>query len=99
MAIQIEEEKKKINWGFIVGVFVIIVTVGTAIIYLFFVNPGQVEVFISPKLKSLSTFSNIEFNPDELANNPDFKNLKSYTQFNIPQIGSPLVGKSNPFVQ
>ncbi|PIR44365.1 hypothetical protein COV23_00220 [Candidatus Wolfebacteria bacterium CG10_big_fil_rev_8_21_14_0_10_31_9] len=98
MAILVEEEKKRINWVGIIGVFIIVVLVGTAIIYLFFVNPEKIDVFISPKLQSLSDFSQIEFNPEELVDNPVFKNLKSYTQFNVPQPGSPLIGKSNPLM-
>lgn len=98
MAIIVEEEKRKINWAAIIGIFIIVVSIGTSVVYLFFVNPSQVEIFISPKLKSLSDFGQLEFNPDELMNNPSFKSLQSYVQFNVPQAGSPLVGKANPLI-
>lgn len=99
MAIVIENERRKTNWAFIIGVLVVVVSIIITIIYVFFVNPQQAEVIISPKLQSLSDFSQLQFNPEQMMSNPAFKNLQSFVQFNIPQSGSPALGKSNPFIQ
>ncbi|MBI5401516.1 hypothetical protein HZB05_01675 [Candidatus Wolfebacteria bacterium] len=97
MAIILEEEKKKTNWGVILGLILVVVFVGAAVYYLFFVNPAQVQVFISPKLKVLSDFKTIQFSPDDLLNNPTFKALQPPSQeFLIP--APELRGKANPFL-
>ncbi len=95
MAIAVEEEKKRINWVFIFSILIILFAIGATVFYLFFINPEQVEVFISPQLKSLTQFEQINFTPNDLLNNANFKALKSYVEFVLPSKES--IGKSNPF--
>lgn len=73
----------------------VVILIGLAAIYLFFVNPSQVEVFISPQLESLTEFNKINFNPEELLNNQAFRSLKSLVEFKLP--ADDMIGKSNPF--
>ena len=98
MAILIEEEKKKTNWGLMLGFLVVLILISTTVYYLFFVNPAEVQVFISPKLQALSSFKQLNFNPDQLLNNPLFTSLQSTIQLSAPS-STDFVGKSNPFVQ
>lgn len=97
MAIVVEEERKRINWVFIFSVLIILFALGATVFYIFFINPEQVEVFISPQLKSLTQFEKINFTPNDLLNNSKFKELKNYIEFVLPSKES--IGKSNPFFQ
>ncbi len=97
MAIIIEEEKRKINWfNLAVGVL-IIVLLGVAIYYLFFVSPELIEKMTPARLQSLEELSSIKLEPEEILNNPNFQILKQYT--NPIEIKEELVGKTNPFAK
>lgn len=95
MAIIVEEEKKKFNWVLIFTTLIILVAIGSAVFYLFFINPEQVEIFISPELRSLSDFEKINFKPNDLLENTKFKSLRNYIEFALPSQGA--IGKTNPF--
>lgn len=96
MAILIEQDKKNINWVPLAGFFVIVVAVITTIYYLFIVNPGKIENIISPELKPLSEIGKINFNPDQLISNQQFKALTSQVTFTPAAPDS--LGKSNLFL-
>lgn len=96
MAIVIEREKRIINWPLVLGFLIVATIIVSGVYYLFFVNPAQVEVFIPVKLKSLSDFKQIDFNPSRLINNQEFQSLKRWAEFNPP--ASESVGRSNPFI-
>lgn len=95
MAIQLEDDKKGINWVAVFTVLIILSAVGSAIFYIFFINPEQVEVFISPELRSLSDFEKISFKPNDLLSNASFQSLKSHVNFSLPS--QEMIGKANPF--
>ncbi|MDI6717798.1 MAG: hypothetical protein QMD86_01995 [Patescibacteria group bacterium] len=95
MAITFEEEKKKINWSAVVVIGFIVAAIGTAVYYLFFITPPLVETIISPKLKTISEISKLNFDFQGALNNLSSKNLKNIVEFNpAPQES---IGKNNPF--
>lgn len=85
MAIAIEEEKKQINWFALAMFTAIVVILGAAIYYLFFINPAFIEVVLTDSLKTLKEITKIEFNISEIANSPVLKNLKPYVDQVIPE--------------
>lgn len=85
MAIVIEEEKKQINWFALAMFTAIVVILGAAIYYLFFINPAFIEVVLTDSLKTLKEITKIEFNISEIANSPVLKNLKPYVDQVIPE--------------
>jgi hypothetical protein len=94
MAISIEQEKKEVNWLNIILAIIIIVSIFVGTYLLFFKKPELIEeVVISERFRSLSEFSKVEFDPQEVLNSPNFKVLR---QFQIRSSTSEP-GKSNPF--
>ncbi|OGM93216.1 hypothetical protein A2333_03110 [Candidatus Wolfebacteria bacterium RIFOXYB2_FULL_49_7] len=95
MAIVLEKEKKNIDWGFILGLMAVVGIIGSAIIYLFFVNPEAVQQLTTPEQKTLSEFSRVKFQPEAILNSPAFQSLRTQAPMNVP---SELeIGKANPF--
>ncbi len=95
MAILMEEEKRKINWFTLAIVVAVVVILGSAIYYIFFVSPSTIEVIIPSRLKLLQETEQLKFDPNEILNNDALKNLKSQV---VPVIPEPA-GNSNPFLR
>lgn len=97
MAIVLEKEKKNIDWSFILGVMVVVGIIGFAIVYLFFVNPETVQQLTTPEQKTLSEFSKVRFQPEEILNSSAFQSLRTMAPMTAPT--EMEVGKTNPFAQ
>lgn len=95
MAIVLEKEKKNIDWNFIFGVMAVVGIVGSAVGYLFFVNPETVQQLTTPEQKTLNEFSQIRFQPEEILNSAAFQNLRTLAPMVAPAEGD--IGKTNPF--
>lgn len=95
MAIVLEGERKKIDWGFIFGIAVVVGIIGSAIVYLFFVSPETVQQLTTPEQKTVDEFSKIDFRPEEILGGSGFQNLRT-----LAPMVTPLeleIGKANPF--
>lgn len=93
MAILMEEEKRKINWFTLAIVFAIVVILGSAIYYIFFISPSTIEIIVPSRLKLLQETEQLKFDPNEVLNNDALKNLKSQI---IPVVPEPALN-TNPF--
>lgn len=97
MAIVLEEEKKSIDWGFLLGIVSVIGIVGTAVIYLFFVNPEKVQLLTTnPDQQRLSEFSKSNLKPDEVLSGEAFQGLRTIVPMVPP--AETDIGKTNPFL-
>lgn len=95
MAILMEEEKIKIDWFILAIIIAIIVILGSAIYYIFFINPSTIEVIIPSRLKLLQETEQLtKFNPDEVLNNSALKNEPQVKPI-IPEPAS----NPNPFLR
>ncbi|MFH1161899.1 MAG: hypothetical protein V1696_01300 [Candidatus Jorgensenbacteria bacterium] len=92
MAIVVEEEKKT-NWVTVITVVVILAVVFIGGYYLFFQNPGLIEVVVPDRLQQLNELSQAKFDPNAVLDSPVFKALRDYsTPLVLPQ-----AGRANPF--
>lgn len=94
MAIEIEQEKKPVNF---VNVLIAIVIVGAlfAGVYFFlFRRPEFIDVVLPKDLQNLNTISNIPFDPGRVFNSPKYQALREYGG----EIAPPQAGKANPFL-
>lgn len=96
MAIVLEGEQKKTDWGFILGILFVIGIIGSTIVYLFFVSPETVQLLTTAPEQQLSEFSKSKFKPEEILNTPAFQGLKTVAPMPVPTEGS--IGKMNPFL-
>lgn len=82
MAIIIEQEKRKINLFVVATTAIVIGIVGAGVYYLFFINPGAIEMTIpgASNLKLLKETTQIKFNPNEVFENAAFKKLQLYIE-------------------
>ena len=93
MAISIEQEKKSRNWFSIMLIIIIAAVLIAGGYYLFFKKPELIEVVAPGRIQDLSQISQLEFDPQELLNSPEFKLLR---QFGTDvEVSSP--GRNNPF--
>jgi len=95
MAILMEEEKRKINWFILAVIFAIVVILGSAIYYIFFISPSTIEIIIPSRLKLLQETEQLKFDPNEVLNNDALKNLKLQVVPIVPE--SAL--NPNPFLK
>ena len=73
-----EKEKSKINWpAMLIFLAVIAAIIGVAY-YLFFAATPFIEPIVPSRLKSAAEISKIEIDPQELFDNPAFRNLRQY---------------------
>ncbi len=93
MAISIEEERKPTSWLSIILVIIIVVVLLAGGYFLFFKKPELIEVVAPGRVGDLSRISQLQFDPQELVNSPEFKLLR---QFGV-EITPPTPGRSNPF--
>jgi len=92
MAITVEEEKKPVNWMFIVGLAGIIAVIFAFAYYVLFRKPQLLET-VTSQAGEFSKISQLSFQPEEVLNAPTFRLLRQYS---VP-IGAFIPGKSNPF--
>ena len=93
MAINIEQEKKPVNWiGFFTACIVIAVLFFGGY-FLFFKKPELIEIVVPGSLKDVSIISRISFDPESVVGSPTFRLLRQYAT----TISPPTPGKSNPF--
>jgi len=78
MAIIIESEKKRINFVALFGTVAIIGIIAGIIYYLFFAPVPGIETIVPSRLKSAGEIAKIELNPQEIFENPVFRNLRQY---------------------
>lgn len=94
MAIVIEEEKERSGGWFGFGmIFVILVILGVAIYYLFFVKPELIGDFTGMKLQSIDELAQLNFNPQDTVSGDFFKQSRQLVQ---PPSPGPT-GNSSPF--
>lgn len=96
MAIVLEEEQKKIDWGFMLGILFIVGIIGSAIVYLFFVSPETVQLLTTKPEQQLNEFSKTKFDPQEILNKSAFQSLRTVAPMTVPVEGN--IGKVNPFL-
>ncbi|MFA6136408.1 MAG: hypothetical protein WC705_03595 [Candidatus Paceibacterota bacterium] len=95
MAIYIQEEKEGgKSWLSFGVIFVILVILGIASYYLFFVKPDLISGIVIPvKLKSIDDLAKMNFNPQDIVSNQFFKISKQYISPPTPIPG----GNISPF--
>lgn len=95
MAIVVEEEKKSsVNIISLLMWLMVIFAVGLSVYYLFFKRPELIPIKVPENFENAESLSNIQLNPEEVLENPNFKSLKTLVQPVNPQ----GVGKSNPLL-
>ena len=96
MAIVIEEEKGRGGWfGFGVLILVLVI-LGVAVYYLFFIKPEFLLTKVAPlrSLQPIDELTKINFNPADVLSSPFFKSLSPV--ISPPSVGQPP-GNSSPF--
>jgi len=95
MAILIEEEKKEGGGWLGFGVlFVVLIMVGVAVYYLFFVKPEVFNVVIPIKMQSIDELTKIAtFDPKSVLESDFYKSLKQI----VPPPSPPPAGNATPF--
>ena len=94
MAIFIEEERNKISPISIVTWLVVLVIIGLAVYYIFFTQPGLVEIAAPSNFQSIDPLSRINLNPEDVVNGRGFQALRSTIA--LPTPGNS--GRDNPFL-
>ncbi len=93
MAIQIEQEKKKVNWFNLVLVALFIVILFLVTYFIFFKKPELINVVAPGSLQSISQISQIQLDPA-----PVVQTLNKYFTGNYgTALTIPTPGRSNPF--
>ena len=93
MAIEFEQDKKKVNWFALLSTAIIVVVLFAGVYYLFFKKPELIEVVAPGSLSDVRNISKISFHPEEVVNSPNFKLLRQYGT----DVLVPTPGRSNPF--
>jgi hypothetical protein len=94
MAIVVEEERN--SGGGVVNILIWLVLlgiVGSAIYYVFIVNPQIVEMAMPAGFQNTQQLSKT-IKPESVISGSNFQNLKKYVE--VPEPGS--VGRTNPFL-
>lgn len=90
MAIVIQEEKNGGSWFGFGILLLILVVLGVALYYLFFVEPQILNAVTTKNLESIEEFSQMNFDPRSVTESEFFKKQKQY----IPL--TPIVNIGNP---
>lgn len=95
MAIQIEQERKPVNW---IGILTVLVLVGFLVwlVYFFFFSRPELLIdFIPSQLEEIEDIRSAadRFDPDSFADSPEFRALQDYGF----DLSTPPTGRDNPF--
>ena len=94
MAIEMEQEKKKVNWFNLALVAVFIIIVFLVTYFIFFKKPELVNVIAPGSLQSINQISQIQLDPT-----PVVQTLNKYFTGNYGgTLTIPTPGRNNPFV-
>lgn len=95
MAIEIEQEKKSINWITIVSTIVFVAIIFLGSYYLFFKQPELLsEIGAPPRLQELNQLTKLQqFDPASVVSSPSFAQLKDYSK----PLTLPQAGRDDPF--
>lgn len=95
MAIVIEEEKSGNGASFAVIFWILIlVVILVGLYYVFFKKPELIQIAPPADLSKTVDLSKIELNPEQVINNPNFKDLKNFITPSEPKD----FGRTNPFL-
>jgi len=94
MAIVIEENKSPRKWGTIIGVIIVVILVFSGVYLLFFKKPVLIEMAIPAPAQKTQELSQLNFNPQDIQNNPVFQALRQFA----PSSTAGELGRSNPFL-
>jgi hypothetical protein len=93
MAIQIEQEKKQINWFNLILVALFIVILFLLTYFIFFKKPELIDVVAPGSLQSINQIAQIQLDPM-----PVVQTLNKYFTGNYGSaLNIPTPGRSNPF--
>jgi len=95
MAIVIEEEKNTAGIAGIMGWLVFFAIVAIAIYFVFFAPAESVIVTPPANLVSITSLSQVAFNPQNVTSNQLFQSLQQYVSSST---GSAPVGRANPLI-
>lgn len=94
MAIFIEEERRgEGRWFGFSLISVILVIIGVAAYYLFFVSPEFIHTAIPAKLSPIDDLTKINFNPQDVISGDFFRSVRSL----VPAQSSGVIGNVTPF--
>ena len=96
MAIIVEEDKRKVNIVRIAGWIAVILVIGIAIYYIFFVTPESIILPQPAGLNSITPLASISLHPETVLNSPGYTALK-VPNFPLPNAQAPA-GRTNPFI-
>ena len=96
MAITIYDEgERKVDIVSIAMWATLLLVVGISVYFIFFKQPGLVEVVSPANYKNIDPLANVTLNPEEVVNGKDFQSLKQY----VPLPPPAEVGRVNPFLR
>lgn len=96
MAIIIAQEKKSVNWFFVIGVIVVLAVVFVGGYIVFFKKPELIEAVVPTELEGINQLSQAQFKPREIVESRVFSSLNG--NYATP-LTVPAHGKENPFKQ
>jgi hypothetical protein len=94
MAINIQEEKQSRGGWFGFGItLVVLVILGVAFYYLFFVQPELIDTVAPLPLQSIDQLTQLQFDPAQVVQSPFFTGLRQL----VPAQTLPPAGNASPF--
>ncbi len=93
MAIVVEEEKKPVNLAAIASTIVVVLVLFIGAYLLFFKKPQLIDIVSPGSANDLTRISKLNFNPEEVVNNPVFKSLRNFGG----AVTNSTPGRNNPF--
>ena len=94
MAIYIEEDKEKGGGIFGFGVLlVVLIVIGVAVYYLFFVQPAIISTVAPVQLRSIDELTRAQFDPSRVISSPFFTGLRQF----VPEPSLLPAGNAAPF--
>lgn len=97
MAIVLEEQKSRFPWFFFLILFLIVLILGIAGYFLFYVQPDLVGRVLPSSFTGVVDLSVSGADLSTLQRNPSFSNLRE--QVSPPVLNEGVFGKGNPFVR
>ena len=94
MAILVEQEKKPVNWFNIIVIAVVIAVLFSVVYFIFFSNPGLIDVVVPGNLSGIKDLSQVQVDPT-----PVVSTLNKYFTGNFgTSLTIPTPGRPNPFL-